>query len=424
MTETAAGKPIGFWRCWSFTVGVMIGSGVFLLPAVLAPFGSISFLGWLFTSIGAVVVSLVLGGLARQTTASGGFYVYTREAFGGLPGFVVAWSYWLSIVFATAAIASAFAGYAGSVVPYFAGNSIAQAVLAAAIIWVLTAVNLKGIAEASLLQLIMTVLKIIPLFVIIALGVAVGTPEYIPTYNPKELSLFEGVATTALLTMWAFVGLEAGTVPAEDVVDAKRTVPRAIVFGTVCVAAIYIASTAAVMMLVPVDQLARSEAPFFDAARALGPVGGPLIAIGALVSTAGSLNGNIFLGGQMPMSVARDGLAPKFFAKKNAGAAPAAALIMTSVLATLLLFLNYSDGLVSAFTFLISISTLAVLAPYAITALAALSQRKGKGAAWTILAIVALVYSLVAIAGGGPGTLLWGAGLIAAGIPVYFLAKS
>jgi len=388
------------------SVGVMIGSGVFLLPAVLAPYGSISFLGWLLTSLGAIFIALVLGRLAGRTDRSGGFYIYTRDAFGDLAGFAVGWSYWLSIIFAVAAISVAFAGYAGAIIPALGANKIVQALVAASMIWILTGINARGVAQAASVQLAMTLLKIIPLLVIIVLGVAVGTPDNIPPFNPQDLPVGEALATTALLTMWAFIGIEAGTVPAGDVVNARKTVPRAVIAGTLSVAALYIASTAAVMMLVPVEMLVVSEAPFSDAARSLGALGAPLIAIGALISTAGSLNGNVLLSGQMPMAVARDGLAPRFLSRKNKGHAPVQALLLSSVFATLLLIFNYSDGLVSAFTFLISMSTLATLMPYALSALAELRHSARSARAWAVIAIVALAYALVAMAGAGAKTLL------------------
>ncbi len=420
--NAAAGPAagFGFWKCWSLSVGVMIGSGVFLLPAVLAPYGSISFLGWLVTSAGAILIALVLGRLAGRTDRSGGFYVYTREAFGDLAGFIVGWSYWLSIIFAVAAISVAFVGYAGAVIPALGANAVTQALVAASIIWILTGVNIKGVSEAASVQLVMTLLKIVPLLVIIVLGIVVGTPDNIPAFNPQDLPVGNALATTALLTMWAFIGIEAGVVPAADVIDAKRTIPRAIIAGTLSVAALYIAATAAVMMLVPVETLAQSEAPFADAARALGPFGGPMIAIGALVSTAGSLNGNILLGGQMPMAVARDGFAPKALAKKNAGHAPITALIMSSTIATILLIFNYSGGLVAAFTFLISMSTLATLMPYAVSALAELRHSIRAARAWAVIAIIALAYAIVAMAGAGLKSLLYGVILLAAGLPVFY----
>jgi len=416
-------RPLGFWQCWSMSVGVMIGSGVFLLPAVLAPYGSISFLGWLFTSAGAIVIALVLGRLAGRTDRSGGFYIYTREAFGALPGFIVAWSYWVSIVFAITAVSVAFAGYAGVLIPALNDTVLGQAAIAASIILVLTGVNLKSVSGAASLQLVMTLLKITPLLIIIALGIYAGDVKNIPPFNPQSLPLTEALATTALLTMWAFLGIEAGVVPAGEIKDAKRTVPRAVIAATLMVAAIYIASTAAVMMLVPAETLAQSQSPFADAAAILGPIGGPLIAIGALVSTAGSLNGNILLGGQMPAAAARDGCAPSQLARTNKGHAPTIAIITSSVLAMLLLFLNYNSGLLSAFTFLISISTLATLLPYAISALAEIKHSITNARAWVILAIVALIYAIIAMAGAGPKTLLWGLVLIAAGLPVFYWSK-
>ncbi len=416
-------RSIGFWKCWSISVGVMIGSGIFLLPAVLAPYGSISFLGWLFTSLGAIFIALVLGRLAGRTDKSGGFYIYAREAFGPLPGFLMAWSYWLSIIFAIAAISVAFAGYAGVLIPAIDGNILAQASIAVAVIWILTGVNLKGIAEAASLQLMMTLAKIVPLLVIIALAVFAGDINNIPPFNPKELPMTQALATTALLTMWAFIGIEAGVVPAGDVIDAKRTVPRAVITATIMVAALYIASTTAVMMLVPVETLTTSQSPFADAAAKLGPLGGPMIAVGALISTAGSLNGNILLGGQMPAATARDGVMPAFLARTNRGHAPTVALIVSSVLATLLLFFNYHNGLVAAFTFLISMSTLATLTPYAVSALAEIRHALNNARAWALIAVIALAYSIIAMAGAGIKTLLWGTILIAAGIPVFYGAR-
>ncbi len=398
----------------------MIGSGIFMLPAVLAPFGSISFVGWLFTSLGAIFIAMTLGRLSSRTDESGGFYVYVKDAFGPLSGFLMAWSYWLSVIFAVAAIGIAFAGYAGAIVPFFNDNNVAQAALAILLIGVLTGVNLKGIAEAALLQLIMTLTKIVPLLVIIALAIFAGDIANIPPFNPQALPAPQALATTALLTMWAFLGIEACVIPAGEVIDAKRTVPRAVITATLMVAALYIASTAAVMMLIPADALARSESPFSDAAAMLGPIGGPMIAIGALISTAGSMNGNILLSGQMCAAPARDNYLPAFLARTNRGHAPTFALIISSGLAALLLLLNYSGGLVKTFTFLISISTLATLTPYAMSALAELRHSIRNARAWALIAVVAFAYIIIAIAGAGDNTLFWGAILILVGVPVFY----
>lgn len=402
------------------SVGVMIGSGVFLLPSVLAPFGSASFLGWILTSVGAILVALILGRLAGRTSRTGGFYIYTQDAFGDLPGFLIAWGYWLGIVFAIAAISTAFSGYLGAFIPALGQSKWAEGGVAAVLIWTLTAINIRSVGAGASFQLVTTLLKLLPLIVIIALGLFAGTPDNIPPFNPSDKPLIQILAATALLTMWAFVGIEAGTVAAEDVVNPKRTIPRAVIFGALTVTLIYIGATLAVMMLVPAEQLAVSKAPFVAAAARLGPWGGGLIALGALISMAGSANGNILLGGQMPMAVALDGLAPRFLAKRSAGNAPVFALLVSAFVSTVLLVFNYTDGLIAAFTFLISISTLCTLLPYFVSAMAELRMSWKSAKGWAILAILTMVYSVVAMAGSGVKVLLWGAVLLLAGLPVYY----
>lgn len=402
------------------SVGVMIGSGVFLLPSILAPFGSVSFLGWLLTSAGAILIALILGRLAGRTSRTGGFYIYTQDAFGDLPGFLMAWGYWLAIVFAIAAISTAFSGYLGTFIPALGQSKWAEAGVAAVLIWTLTAINIRSVGAGATFQLMTTLLKLLPLLVIIGLGLFSGTLDNVPPFNPSEKPLMQVLAITALLTMWAFVGLEAGTVAAGDVVNPKRTIPRAIIFGTLTVTFVYIAATLAVMMLVPTEQLAVSKAPFADAAARLGPWGGGLIALGALISMAGSANGNILLGGQMPMAVALDGLAPRFLAKRSAGNAPVFALLVSAFLSTILLLFNYTDGLIAAFTFLISISTLCTLLPYFVSAMAELRQSWRSAKGWAILAILAMIYSAIAMAGSGVKVLLWGVMLLLLGLPIYY----
>jgi len=416
-------KPLGFWSCWSLTVGCMIGSGVFLLPSVLAPYGLISFGGWLVTAGGSILVALTLARLAQRTTRTGGPHAYVHGAFGDLAGFINVWGYWSTYWTGIAAIAIAFAGYLTVFVPALNDNPAGQAASALALIWALTLVNVRGLKESSLVQLALTILKIAPLLAIIALGVFAGRPDNLPAFNPQNASILPTIAATALLTMWAFVGLEAGTIPAGACKNAARTIPRAVVIGTLTVALIYLAATAAVMSLVPADALARSTSPFAEAARAFGAWGPSVIAAGALVSTAGAAHGLIFCGGQLPMAAALDRLAPRFLGVTHKGGAPYAALVLCSVLASALLLLNYSRGLIGAFTFLIMLSTLGTLVPYLLCALAELRQSWRSARGWAGVALLAGLYSIFAILGSGREALLWGAVLFASGAPIYFLVR-
>lgn len=416
-------RVLGFWTCWSLTVGVMIGSGIFLLPAVLAPYGLMSFAGWMLTGAGSILLALVLGRLASRTRRTGGPYIFAHDAFGDLPGFLVAWGYWASLWIAVPAIAIAFVGYLTVFIPALQDSPVGQAGAALALIWTLTLINIAGIREAGLVQLVMTVLKLIPLFLIIGLGVMAGDVANLPEANPTGQPFFLVLSTTALLTMWAFAGLEAGTLPAGSVKNPETTIPRAVIIGTITVTLVYLAATAAVMALVPAEALVASTSPFADAARGLGSWGPAVIAAGALVSTAGSLNGNIFGSGQIPMAVALDRLAPKIFARLSPGGSPWVSLVAASTLGSLLLVANYSRGLVGTFTFLLMMSTLAVLAPLFISVAAEIRHSWKSAKGWAALAALAGLYAAFAIFGSGLEIIAWGLLLIAAGVPVFYWGR-
>lgn len=420
---SVAGKPLGFWSSWALTVGCMIGSGVFLMPSVLAPYGLISFGGWLIAAGGSIALALTFAQLASRTARSGGPYVYVQDTFGDLPGFLIAWGYWCSYWMAIPAVAIAFVGYLPVFFSTLAGNVFGQALSALALIWGLTFINIRGLREASALQIAMTFLKIAPLLVIAALGFFAGEQTNLPAFNPTGAPWLATLSATALLTLWAFTGFEAGAMPAANVKDAERTVPRALAIGMITVALIYLSATAAVMLLVPAEALATSTAPFADAARQLGAWGPLLVSAGALIATAGTLNGIIFVSGQMPMAVAIDGLAPRFFARINAGGAPTTSLLTSSALGSILLLLNYSRGTIGAFTFLVTMSTLAILAPYLVSALAELRYSWRKASAWALVAVLGAAYSLFTIVGSGLAVMAWGAVLLAVGVPLFYLGR-
>lgn len=424
VTETSkASKPMGFWKTWSMTVGIMIGSGVFLLPATLAPYGGVSFLGWVFTSLGAILLALAMARLVPHTHRPGGPYAFAYEAFGPFVGFATAWGYWLSIVFGVTAIAVAFVGYVTVFLPGLGDSSLGQGVLAAAVIGFVGWINARGVGVGATFQLVTTLLKILPLLFVIGLGFTQGSIDNLPPFNPTDLPFTEALAATALATMWAFIGIEAAAIPSDDVDNPSRTIPLALVTGTTSVALIYIASTAAVMLLLPMDRLASSTAPFAEAVAIIGPFGPPLIALGALIATLGALNGMVMLLGQVPMAVGQDGLAPKVLAKRNINGAPGNAIIFSAILSALLVGLNFGEGLLEVFYFLITMSTLGVLLPYALSALAQIKLDWKQAKAWTLLGLVATGYCIIAMAGSGTQALAWGVVLLAAGVPVYIYSR-
>jgi len=416
---TTSHRPLGFWSATALVVGSMIGSGTFLLPATLAPYGAATLLGWAITLCGALLLAVTFARLARRWPQTGGPYVFARNAFGELPGFVVAWSYWISMWCAIAAIAVAFAGSIGAIFPSLTATPVRAAGCGLVALWLCAGVNLAGLREAGRVQLLTTVLKVVPLllFGLVALWF-VDTRHYVP-FNPSGESLGSVAAATVALTLWAMIGLEAATVPAGSVDDAPRTVARATVAGTAIAGIATVLACTTVLGLLPAEVLARSSALMADAAAALwGPAAGVLLAVVMAVSCVGALNGWTLLAAQLPMAAARDGVLPRAFARENARGAPAFGVIVSCLLASVLVISNYNRSLVDLFKFSVLLSTAATLLPYLAGAAAWLWRGDGRGS--RLAAAGALAFSLYALGGIGAEALLWGAGLVVAGLPIYF----
>ena len=421
-------RTLGMGMATALVVGNMIGSGVFLLPASLAAFGGISLVGWVVTAAGAMTLALVFARLGRAHPRTGGPYAYSRKAFGDFVGFQTAWGYWIAVWAGNAAIAVAFVGYLGYFWESLTTNRALAAAVALAAIWLLTAVNALGVRQGGLVQAATTVLKLVPLVAIGVVGVFVIDTGNFGGFNTSGDSNYGALSAVAALTLWAFIGLESATVPAEDVVDPERTIPRSTILGTAIAAVVYILGTAAVMGAIPSSALAESTAPFADAADEIfGSWAGGWVAAGAAISAFGALNGWILLQGQVPMAAARDRLFPRLFGRTTATNTPVVGLIVSSVLVTGLMLMNYTESLVDQFTFVILLATLTTLVPYAYSAGAQLlflatDRERFSGrrlAVDVVIAGLAFGYSLWMIAGSGYEVVFKGFMLLTAGIPVY-----
>ncbi|NNC98153.1 MAG: amino acid permease [Gammaproteobacteria bacterium] len=420
-----ASKKLGFWMCVSLVVGNMVGSGIFLLPSSLAEYGGISIIGWIVTAFGALMTALVFVRLSRKMPAQGGPYAYTRKGFGDVAGFTVAWGYWVSLWCGNAAISVAMVSYLSYFFPQLSETPLLGVVVALAAIWTLTLVNCRGVRHAGYVQVITTVLKLTPLIIIgIAVFLYFDVSQFEPL-NKSEKTTFNAVTATAALTLWAFLGLESATIPADNVEDPVKTIPRATLLGFLIAAVVYISSTTTILSVIPHVDLVSSNAPFADAAKILwGEWAGTLVAVGAVISCFGALNGWILLQGQMPMAAAHDGLLPAVF-KGNAHGVPVKGLLISSGFVSFIAISNYTDGLVALFTFSILLATLMVLVPYLFTALYELKliiskQTIAKDWLALLTTILAMVYTLWAISGIGKDALLVGIGLILSGLPVYW----
>ncbi|HUP92900.1 MAG TPA: amino acid permease [Solimonas sp.] len=409
----------------ALVVGNMVGSGIFLLPATLAPYGGISVLGWVFTAAGALLLAITLAWLARTRAAAGGVYAYTRMAFGDFAGFLVAWSYWISIPVTNAALATATVSYLSALVPPLAQSNVLAGAVALSFLWLLTGVNLRGVRGAGALQLATTVLKLLPLVVLMIMGLWYLDASHFVPFNPTGKPAMQATSAAAALALWAMLGLESATVAAGKVADPERNVARATLIGTTLAALFTAAICTGAMAIVPPALLAKSNAPFSDVAQIVwGGAGATIMALTGALSAFGALNGWILLSGQLPQAMARDGLFPAAAQKENARGAPAFALIAGSLFASSLILFNYTGSLVSIFTFLALLATLANLVPYLFCTMAALLLMRRDGPVpltrWREGVLLAAgAYSLWAIYGAGQEIVFWGFLMLMSGLPVY-----
>ena len=429
--QAKEGNKIGLWTTTSLVIGNMIGSGVFLLPAALAVYGGISIIGWLFSSAGALVLAILFSYLSKTMPNVGGPYAYTRAGLGEFAAFLVAWGYWVSVWCGNAAITVTFVSYLSVFFPVLATNNLAAVLTGLGAIWVLTWVNTRDIKTVGIVQLLTTVMKLLPLILIAVCGVFYMDMTYFVPFNRSTDSTWGAIAATATLTLWAYLGMESATIPANNIENPEKTIPRATLLGTIITAVVYIFGTIAVMGLIDGDTLKSSAAPFADAAAKMwGDSARQWVALGAIASTFGALNGWILMQGQVPLAMTKDRLFPAIFGKENAKGAPVWGIVISSVLLSALMYMNFSKTLVEQFKFMILLSTLTVLIPYLFSAASYVLiirheniQSPRVRNTKLVVAFLAFFYSLWAIAGSGQEVVYWGFMLLLSGIPIFISMK-
>jgi len=431
MQPEARKRKLGFWMSTSLVIGNMIGAGIFLMPSALAVYGGISILGWLASSVGAILLALVFSKLSNMVASTGGGpYAYARAGFGDYIGFLVAWGYWISVWVANAAISIAFVSALGVFFPILKEEVVAALLLSLGVIWLLTWVNAQGVHSSGKLQLVTTALKLLPIGVIIIGGFFYFDPDNFIPFNASEESPGVAIALTGTMTLYAFLGLESATIPSDKVEDPEKTIPRATMVGTVVTTLVYVLSTVVVMGMIPLESLSRSTAPFADAMHIMsGKWGEGFVAAGVAIATFGALNGWILIQSQIAQATARDRLFPAIFNRENRKGVPVLGLIIGSILTSTVILMNYTEGLVEQFKFMIVLSTLCVLVPYLFSAAAYVTlslQRVTGGSSLAgifFLGSAAFAFSMWAIFGAGENSVFWGFILLLLGTPVYVIMK-
>jgi len=422
-------RKLGIVMCVALVVGNMVGSGVFLLPADLAPLGWNSVYGWLITIAGTLCLTVVLARLARDLSGGCGPFTYPAAAFGPGVGFIVAWSYWISIWVTNATLAVAVVRNLSVLSPGLGAPGLGAAV-AIGVIWLLTVVNCLGVRTAGGVQVLTTALKLIPLAGAIFLGAwligangAAAVPEAPTPISPANIN------AAATFALFAMLGFESAMAAGDRIEDPARIVPRATFIGTAITGLTYLFACSAVTLLLPASQVHGSNAPFaLFFTEYVGPGTGALVAAFAAIAALGAINGFILLQGELPLSLARDGLFPRWFARQNRYEAPQRIHIVSSALATLLVLVNYSRGLAGLFQFMVLVTTSVTIVFYVAGALASVKlargRRIGHSPGFTAIAAAGILYSLWAFYGAGIEASLWSLAMTATGIPLYLVMRA
>ncbi len=410
------GKPqtIGIWITGALVVGTIIGSGIFMLPVSLSPLGRNALIGWLISGAGVLCIAYALARLSRL--GGEGIQANIEREFGPTVAFLAAWGFWVSNWVAQASVAVAAASALSFAGPQFGGPTT---IVFIAVGWLilLTGINAIGVRAAGGFSLVTVAIKLLPLLAVIWLfverGVSGGAFEPLP---PLPIT-FANVAAATALTFFAFTGFESATTPVGKVRNPSRTIPRALLGGTAFVVALYLVAGTAIQMLLPATVVAASAAPFADAlVSRWGHGAATFAALTIAVAAIGCLNGLILATGELGYAMALRGDLPAMMARTRAVNTPVVAQVVGTGLSILLLLANSSRATASLFTFIILLSTAAVIVVYLTASLAAWKLSPSVGARAVIA--IAILFIAFATYGIGVEADLWSLALLAAGLAI------
>lgn len=407
METKKPGQKLGFFMAVALVMGNMIGSGVFLLPQGLAPFGWNAIAGWVITIAGALCLAHVLAKLTASHAQAIGPAELVEHSFGPLAGFLIGFSFWVSVWTGCVTIAVGAVSYMASFLPVLGEH---PSLAALGVVWAMTGINLLGVRSAGSFQLVTTALKLTPLVVVaILIGLIFarsGSAAVVP-FPAEGLSL-PSVNAAAALTLWAMVGFEAACAASHKIADPQRNVPRATFLGALLTGIIYLIVCSGITLMLPADKVAASNAPFeLFVATFWSPGPASLVALFAAISAIGAVNGWTLVQGEVPLEMARRRMMPEWFGRVRENGVPFNGLVTATVLGSLLILANSTQSMGDLFTFMALLTTSVTLWLYLACAAVALKRR------------IAIPFALFGLAFGVWS--LWGAGWVAAGLSIMLM---
>jgi basic amino acid/polyamine antiporter, APA family len=436
-SAAAAGPAGGFVRgvtllgAVALCVGNMAGTSLYTLPASLAgTVGPLGIVAWLLTAAGYALVAVAYAGLGARYPRTGGPYVFARLAFGEGAGFATVWAYWVSTVVGNAAIVTGAVSYLAAFSPALERSAPLRFAAAQALVWGLCWLNVRGVRHGARLQTAVMLVTVVPLLLLAVASLTAFDAANLTPFAPKGVG---ALAAGAALVVWAYSGVESGTVSAEEVRAPERTIARGTILGYLVATALFLLLALAVAGALPNDVVAASPRPLALAvSTAVGPWAGTLVGLCAVASGVGTLNGWTLMSGRIPVSAARDGLFFPALARLHPRhGTPHVALVVGSAVTSAMLGLYFSRTLLGVFNFVVLLAVLLTLLPhlFAMAAAVALARRDRSRHApaerrrTQLVALAACAFVLFTMYGVGAEAAAWGGVAMLAGAPVYYLMR-
>ena len=435
--ESGGGAQLGLLSSTALVVGSIIGTGVFTMPAVMAGAGTSSIITLAIIAVGAVLLGTMFGQLTKRVpNVDGGLYAYSRHEFGDFAGYLTAWCYWITCWAGNAAIVASWVLYVESLFGIENPSAWTNFGIALTGLWIPAIINLGGVRQMAWFQNVTVVLKFVPLLFVAVFGWFFVTSANFGPFNASGGSLYDGVGIAAGVALFSFIGVECASIAAGRVKNPRRNVGRASVIGTAASGLLYVVVTAVIMGLVPHNELVDDGAPFVAGIQSMftgaGWVG-KAVALIAVISGIGALNGWTLVTAEMPFAAAKDGLFPQSFAKEGRNGTPWFGIVVSTIVASLLMAWSYSGGTgLKVFTYLVYLSVVTVAIPYFFSAcaqLAYLVSRRRKVQGWNLardlsISVVSALFSLWVTFASGYQSVYQAMLLILVGIPVYSFLKA
>ncbi len=411
-------KELTYFDLTSIVIGSIVGADIYIASALTAGLlGPAALIVWIIAGISAGIIAIVFAYCSYYVPQVGGPFAFVSEAFDDFFGFITGWSLWIAELLALPVFAIAFTKYLQYFIPL---NFYQQIIIKGLFLFTLTFINIRGVKAAGKVNDILTVIKLAPLIILIIIGFGFFTfnPEiFISNYEPFAPQGFENFGVALVLIFWAYVGFEMGTLPASEVKNPRKTIPKAIISGMIVVTLFYLLTNLVVYGLINWKDLSSSSTPLILAGGLLlGTTGAIMMAIGALVSVSGSDESGTLGTARLSYAMSIDGLFPKIFSKIHSKyKTPYMALVIQGIIA-------FSLSIYSELSQLISFSVFNLSFAFLLTCLALIVLRRNttkKLYGQHILPWIGIIICLYLIISTSLFDKVAGAIIILVGVPLY-----